>query len=968
MNRLADEKETVQEPIIQYAADIGWQYIEPKEASLLRGGQGGIFFKDTLFDRLEKLNPDFMNKEIAENLLKKISRLKPNIEGNLEAYEYLKGMRSIFVPAEKREKDVTLIDRNNIENNIFQVTKEFSYSNGDRSIRQDIVFLINGIPVLFIETKSAKLRDGISSALDQVGKYHRVCPELLTINQVYALTHILKYYYSTTWNYSVKNLCNWKDEAAGNFESLVKAFFDRERIVKLLTDFILFTRKDDELSKVILKPHQVRAVNKVIDRCRAREKQRGLIWHTQGAGKTYTMIVAAKQIIENPMFDNPTVLMLVDRNELQTQLFGNISAVGIEDVEIVKSKRDLKRKLKEDVRGLSVSMIHKFDEIPANINTRKNFFVLVDEAHRTTGGTLGNYLMGALPNATYIGFTGTPIDKSHYGKGTFITFGLDDPPQGYLDKYDIKESIADGTTVPLHYTLAANKLQVDKEVLDREFFALTETEGMSDIEMLNRVLERAVTLRNMLKERGRIKKIARAVVDHYSDYVEPLGYKAFLVAVDREACALYKEELDRIFPPEHSRVVYSTGHKDDELLEKYHLSEDEEKRIRKDFKNPAKLPKILIVTEKLLTGYDAPVLYCIYLDKPMRDHVLLQTIARVNRPYEDEEGREKPSGFVLDFVGIFENLEKALKFDSSDIAGVVNDIGVLKEQFTKLMRQVRQDYLPIIAGKKGEKGLEAVLEFFMDEEVREEFCEIFKQLSVIYDILSPDPFLRPYIEDYGIIAGMFQVIKENFENRLILDKEFSKKTARLVQKHTRSGPIQTSLEIYEIDEDLIRKIEESKASDTEKVFNLLRTIKVEMKKGETYLIAIGEKAENIAKSFIERQKDTREALEEIKKLISEINKARKERAEKDVPDEIFSIYWTLKMEGVDKAEERANGMLDVLKTNPHFRASEAQERKIKQILYRILLNSEKLKGNVSAAKELVEKIIEVLKIDSGKQV
>ncbi len=754
MITLGKEKEAVQEPIIDYAVDIGWRYVEPAEATRLRGGTTGIFFKDIFYGQLQRLNPDFMSLEIAGTLFEKINRLRANIEGNLETWEYLKGMRSVYVPSEKREKDVTLIDSENSENNIFQVTKEFTFSNGDRSIRQDIVFLINGIPVLFIETKSAKTRDGIASALDQVKKYHRSCPELLTINQLYALTHILQYYYSATWNHSAKDLCNWRDEAAGNFEGLVKAFLDRERIIRLLYDFILFTRKDDELSKVVLMPHQVRAVDKVIDRCYQKKKRRGLIWHTQGSGKTYTMIVAARQIIENPKFENPTVLMLVDRNELQSQLFANISAVGIENVEIVKSKGNLRRLLKEDVRGLLVSMIHKFDEIPANINTRKNFFVLVDEAHRTTGGTLGNYLMGALPNATYIGFTGTPIDKSYCGKGTFNTFGQDDPPKGYLDKYDIKESIADGTTVPLHYTLAPNKLQVDKEVLEREFFALTEAEGMSDIEMLNRVLEKAVTLRNMLKERRRIKKIARSVVDHYRDYVEPLGYKAFLVAVDREACALYKEELDKIFPPEFSRVVYSRGYNDDELLEKYHLSEDQEKRIRKDFKNPNKLPKLLIVTEKLLTGYDAPILYCIYLDKPMSDHVLLQTIARVNRPYEDDEGRKKPSGFVVDFVGIFENLEKALKFDAGEIEGVVNDIEVLKEQFTKLMQQARQDYLPVIAAQTGEKVIEALLDFFMEEETRVRFFEFFTELSVIYDILSPDPFLRPYLKEYGIIADM----------------------------------------------------------------------------------------------------------------------------------------------------------------------------------------------------------------------
>jgi len=228
--------------------------------------------------------------------------------------------------------------------------------------------------------------------------------------------------------------------------------------------------------------------------------------------------------------------------------------------------------------------------------------------------------------------------------------------------------------------------------------------------------------------------------------VRPMGYKAFLVAVDREACAFYKRELDKRLPPEYSRVVYSAAQNDTAELAKYHLSENEEKQVRKAFRNPGEQPRILIVTEKLLTGFDAPILYCMYLDKPMRDHVLLQAIARVNRPYEDAEGRKKPSGFVLDFVGIFDNLEKALAFDSADIEGVVHDIQVLKDHFAEMMGEAKEQYLGLIKGKRRDKAVEAVLQHFRDEEPRHEFYRFFRNLSDIYDIISPDAFLRPYIQ------------------------------------------------------------------------------------------------------------------------------------------------------------------------------------------------------------------------------
>jgi type I restriction enzyme R subunit len=266
--------------------------------------------------------------------------------------------------------------------------------------------------------------------------------------------------------------------------------------------------------------------------------------------------------------------MIVDRNELEQQLFGNLEAVGFGRVEIARSKRHLIELLRNDYRGLIVSMIHKFEGIPANVNTRENIFVLVDEAHRSTGGKLGNYLMGALPNATYIGFTGTPIDKTAHGKGTFKVFGTDDS-KGYLDKYSIKESIEDGTTVPLHYS---------------EFLNLKEIEGVSDIEELNKVLDKAVTLKNMLKSPDRVEKIAKFVAEHFREVIEPMGYKAFLVAVDREACAFYKEALDKYLPPEYSEVVISKGPNDPEELAKYHRIEEQEEQIRKNFRNPDALP------------------------------------------------------------------------------------------------------------------------------------------------------------------------------------------------------------------------------------------------------------------------------------------------------------------------------------------------------------------------------------------
>jgi type I restriction enzyme, R subunit len=948
MTPLGSEMGAVQYPLIKYAVEAGWTYLSPAAALQARGGENGLLLRQTFLDQVQKLNPGVVGPLQAEKLAQELAVLPPRIEGNLAAWEYLRGLKTVFVPAQNRELNARLLAAD-WPDNTYHVTDELRFHNGTHKIRLDVAFFINGLPVLLVEAKSALKQDGIAEALEQLRRYHDQGPELLALIQVHTLTHLVHYYYGPTWNRSHKSLFNWRDEhPAAGFEDLVKSFVHPQRLTRLLTDFILFTREDDELRKVILRPHQMRAVERLVRRAADPQKQRGLVWHTQGSGKTYTMIAAAKKIIETPLFENPTVLLLVDRNELQSQLFANLASVGLENAPVAQSKRDLRHLLATDRRGLVVSMIHKFDQIPANINIRANIFVLVDEAHRTTGGDLGNYLMAALPNATYLGFTGTPIDRTHYGQGTFVVFGKDDD-QGYLDKYSIAQSIEDRTTVPLHYTLAPNELQVDRDTLEREFLSLAEAEGVSDIEELNLILDRAVTLANMLKNPERMARIAAHVADHYRKVVEPMGYKAFLVAVDRQACARYKGLLDQHLPPEYSEVVYSPAHNDPAELARYHLSDDREKAIRKSFRDPAALPKILIVTEKLLTGFDAPVLYCMYLDKPMRDHVLLQAIARVNRPYEDDDGRAKPAGFVLDYVGIFDKLEKALAFDSQDIKDVqqvVTDLEVLKDDFVKQMAKARADYLPVPHGYSGDKATEQVLAHFRDEDVRHAYYRFYRDLSDLYEMLSPDAFLYPYIADYDLLSRIYRILRAAYDS-VFVDKELTRKTAQLVQAHTHGGAIQDTLEIYEINEHLLERLARDDTPDTVKIFNLHKSIQELINRQGNqapYLYAIGERAEAVIRAFQERQKATLEALADLEKMIADIIQAEVERVALNLSPDAFVVYFLLKQEGLPEAPAIARDSEAIFADYPHWRSSDAQERAVRTKLYGILLKKLPVSG------------------------
>ena len=576
------ERSAVQEPMLKYADEIGWQSISPSKATQMRGGNtAALYFTDVLKAQLLKLNKGIVDDSNCADVMRKLGLLNATLEGNQEALLWMRGVKSTFVPSKNLERNVTLIDFDNPENNLFHVTDEWEQQNAAHRNRADVVFLINGIPVAIVETKNAGKSDGLALGVEQIRRYHNETPEMFTTAQLFGVTQLLDFFYGVTWNTSRKNLFNWKIDEPTNYEQKVKTFFNRNRFLKILQQSIIFQSKDDQLTKIVLRQHQTRAVEKVIERIHDPNKRRGLVWHTQGSGKTLTMItIAARLLRGGEQTEKPTVLMVVDRNELESQLFRNITGYGITTLEVAQSKNDLEEILSSDYRGLVVSMIHKFDKRPANLNTRESVIVLIDEAHRTTGGDFGNYLMAALPNATYIGFTGTPIDSLSKGEGTFKVFGKDDE-QGYLDKYAIAESIEDGTTVPLNYTLAASDLQVDRETLEREFLNLAVTEGISDLEELNAILDSAVQLKEMMKAPERIDGIAKYVAKHFRDTVEPMGFKAFLVAVDREACALYKQALDTYLPPEYSEVVYSENNQDAGFMKAYHRSAEEEKETRK---------------------------------------------------------------------------------------------------------------------------------------------------------------------------------------------------------------------------------------------------------------------------------------------------------------------------------------------------------------------------------------------------
>lgn len=948
------ESGTVQFPMVKHAAEIGWIPISPEDARAKRGGDAGAFFRDVLESKLGAFNP-WLGTEAIRAIVETIDALPATIDGNRERLSWLRGERQWYDEAEKRHRAVTLINFDQGNANTFHVTWEWKIKPPARKgNRADVMFLVNGVPVCIVEHKNPKDGDALERAVKQLRRYELETPELLASAQLFNVTHLLDYWYGVTWNANRRDMARWKQAPEESYRFAVQAFFERTDFLRTLQHWILFYVQDGETRKSVLRQHQRRAIDAIVERCADPKKTRGLVWHTQGSGKTFTLLTAARLILENKArFGNGTVILVVDRTELEGQLKGWVERLLGEmaqlDIAVTRAtnKAELQSLLDSDFRGLIISMIHKFEAIKKASCTRDNVYVFIDEAHRSVARDLGTYLMAAIPKATIIGFTGTPIARTSQGEGTFKIFGAQDE-RGYLDKYPIAESIGDETTVPIKHVMAPSEMTVPADRLDKEFFELAGSEGVTDVEELNRVLDRAVGLRTFLAADDRIEKVAAFVARHLQENVLPLGYKAFLVAVNREACAKYKQALDKLLPPEWTEAVYSENAADvidRPLVAKLQLSDEREEQVRLLFKKPKENPKLLIVTDKLLTGYDAPLLYCMYLDKPMRDHVLLQAIARVNRPYVDGEGIQKGVGLVVDFVGVLRELKKALQFDSADVSGVIEDLDVLMRDFFVKIAQADRDYLEAGEGSPDEKLERLVFGRFLDPEDRKAFFEAYKGIEALWEILSPSPELRDYIETYKQLAILYAAVRNAYATNVGFVADLAYKTRRLIEESAQQVGLGRFTKSVTFDVKTLDSLKKDDGSDEGKVFNLVRGLQKEIDDdpaGAPVLQPLRERAERILKDLEDRKTTGLAALEQLASLAAERDVAAAAARDTGLKTAAFAVYWTLrnnadlKAAGIDPLQ-LARETQELAGRFPTAAVNTEEQRRLRSALYKPLL-------------------------------
>ena len=971
------EAGSVQFPMVRHAAEIGWKPVAPRKARDMRGSEAGMMFRGEVEKALRKFNP-WMTDDAVRAVLERLEAVPATIEGNREMLDWLRGNRQWYDETEERHRRVRLVEFDTPAANALHITWEWKIKPPARKgNRADVVFVVNGIPVAIVEHKNPADRDAIKRGITQLRRYEIETPELITAAQLFNVTHLLDYWYGVTWNVSRRFMARWKEEPDESYRFAVQSFFEPTEFLRTLKEWILFYVEDGETRKAVLRQHQRRAVDRIVERCAEPSRDRGLIWHTQGSGKTFTLLTAARLILERKdRFHTPTVVVVVDRIELEGQLSGWVEKLlgEMQQQEIpvwrANNKNELRDLFEADKRGLILSMIHKFEGLERDANTRENVYVFIDEAHRSVARDLGTYLMAAVPNATIIGFTGTPIARTQYGEGTFKIFGAQDD-SGYLDKYPIAESIEDETTLPIRHTMAPSEMTVPADRLDKEFFEMAESEGVTDVDELNKVLERAVSLRTFLTADHRIDQVAAFVARHFKENVAPLGYKALLVGVNREACAKYKQALDKHLPEEWSVPVYTRNDADvvdRPLVAELQLPEEQEPDTRLMFKKAGENPRILIVTDKLLTGFDAKLLYCMYLDKPMRDHVLLQAIARVNRPYADAKGNRKRIGLVLDFVGVLRELKKALTFDSSDVSGVIEDLDVLYQDFRDKIEKAKAAYL---AGQKGlgaDEQLEKIIYGrFLEPEPRKSFFEAYKEIEALWEILSPSPDLRDHIPAYKQLARLYASVRNAYAGQVNYEAELGQKTRRMVQESAAQEGLGNVAKMVTFDVVTLKALQRKKGSEEAKVFNLVRglnrAIDSESELGAV-LLPLKERAERIIRDLEERKKTGLEAMDLLGVLAKEKEAAMNAAKESDLSRRAFGVHWILKEDDALKAAGVSALVLakeseKLIERFPNAAVNADEHRRLRAALYRPLLV---LDGTERS--RIVERILGIL-LDNG---
>lgn len=957
--------------VVDASIKAEWTYIAPD--NLDRKPSDIVIW--SLFEKaLSRLNPVAASnpnfyKQVRSDLENLIYGGMSLIDANERFTEMAKGKYSLPFGENNAHITVRLFDFDHPENNSFIVSDHIQYprlkEKGGREF--DLVYYVNGIPLIVGEAKtpfspSISAYDG---ALDITETYIKVCESFFKTNLFCFATEGKSVIYGPIGLSAIK----WgpwlidglsENGTIENAMQIIESLLKKDRALDILYNFNVFTvNSSGRKVKVLCRYQQYDGANKIVARVRDGRIRKGLIWHFQGSGKTYLMVFAAQKLRTLPELRNPTVMIVIDRLQLDSQSYTNFINCNTPNVVSVDKSKELEKLIEHGAKKIIITTIQKFDDVHAVAREDENLVVFVDEAHRSQYHIQAQRMRDALPGAFIFGFTGTPV--THKGRDTFYTFGSEEDPHGYLSRYGYEESVRDHETLPMHFEISKIQSHINVDALNRRFKELVESEGLTE-EQARKLSDEASRINHILSQPDIVKLVCEDIAEHFMTKVQPTGFKAMIVAADRNLCVLYKNELDHILDSSMTAIDMTVeDSKKEPEYQKWKLGTDEEKKLLERYNDPQDPLKILIVTNKLLTGFDAPILQTMYLVKRLKEHNLLQAICRTNRVYTPD----KDHGLIVDYMGVFKNVKNALKYSGEDVGTTISNVEVYKGRFSDRLNKCLGYFQGIDRTSSDPEVFKSAQISIKEKAVRDAFGKDFIELQKDWEAISPDEFLTPYTDDYVWLCKVYMSVRPPGGGRLIW-REFGSKTVNLIHENIESVNLEKSDGTLILDEKIIRKaLVDTSYEYVSRVIGDHLNRSVTEHEDDPFYISLGNRLKEVQEKYEREQIDNERFLQQLIKLATELNE-EEQRREHMKPLEITNLALTRLFNKVKENNpnidfevgEIVNGIDDIV-INFAFKGWETREQ-VKKEVRRQLTMLLRYKYDHDFGSDLVEKAYEYI--------
>ncbi|WP_256558482.1 type I restriction endonuclease subunit R [Salinilacihabitans rarus] len=879
-----------------------------------------VIYWDLLAEQIVALNDDVTEENVEKftSSLKRDLDAESLMDGNRAFYQLLTKGKSFSVQGDDGSTEsvyVDLIDYENPENNRFHAVNQFSVSR-ETTIRPDVNLFVNGIPLVTMELKSQAQDNDWHDAVRDLRAYEDDVPWLFipglfniaadTFELRYGAVGAPKEFYEP-WNDAPEEF-----EDSNDVRQAIKALCNPESILDLLKNFVFYERRAGGDAKIVPRYMQYYAVNAILDRVREGVHKRGLIWHTQGSGKSFTMLYAAENLLSRDVARNPQVFIIVDTDKLNSQMRDQLANLSLEQWTEAESIAHLEELIEQGQSELVLTTIQKFEDVDPDEQGNDEVVVMSDEAHRFMEADLGSRLDAALPDCYHFGFTGTPVREGerHEDRNTFREFSPED--EDYLHRYSVKQGIEDGLILPVYFTLRHEmEWEIDEAGLDEEFER--EFRGLSTDEK-REFIRKNVTATTLAEIEPRVDKAVEEIDQHYNEHVAPNGWKGMVVTPSRRSAAMYGERLIERRGEDEIEVLYTATNDDPDLIQQFHTDSEERDSIIKAFKQTDEeaeevTPKLLVVHNMLLTGFDAPILKTMYLDRNLKNHNLMQAIARTNRPAEGKE-----NGEIVDFQGVFENIDDALDYDAETKAYAARDKDELFEDLKDQLETVMGIFDGISKDDTQEAAYEAVERISTHPE-RREFKQGFRRLQNLYEAVAPDKrLINEGIErDYKWLSRIHVAFKRTTGGEDDPEDDMREKTREIINENVEITEIKDDFPTYKLGEEYLEDVEglDNPGVKASQIAHATREHLHPRENQNPRYKRLSERVTDIVERWQGDEISDPDAVEALKSVEEEVLNVEKEAEEQGMDDAEFAIYTHLTeqtpeaIESEEQAEEVA---------------------------------------------------------------